>query len=721
MTLAKTVTKTLDIGVKDTKIDLSAIIKSYDLTDTKFIFNIISNQGLNIDLTGSTAMYIVEYVHNSQNYAIQGEVDIVDSTTIAFSLPEDLKGYRGNAIIGLYVQMADGTKIDLKDIVVKIEPSIMDKDIDFLAKTYFKDFETIKAEVILEGEKVKTDINAVVSDVNSYSESQKQAINAVVADVQSTGDTAKADIKATLPTLQGQVSELKEDLTDIVTLDDSFPLSESMFQMGYIDAVVGNVPVYRLSTSRFVTKKGTSFTFKKGTIIHVNTSTLEQYGVAFQITKLNSDGTISSVNGLYYQDYVVPSDGKYILMFRTNFTQDIPSISDYLTQVSIDNNTPIVDVSNSYGKYISNEVGAIPFAVMNGLYQINGNVGSQDTRNLEQYTNKIKVPTSRRMVFEQSLSTAKDMFVRYITFDADGTLIGYETPMNLVHSSSTKLEINVADNIEYVVFTFRSYGLTTDMRIYADNPANKSKYTPFYSLITPPKVPLINHRGYETVAPENSIPAFTLAGERGAFGVECDVSSTSDGVLIIMHDNTVDRTTDGSGTVTSLTYAQIQQMHIDAGANVDQYSQEELVIPTFDDFIKICRKYGMVATIEVKLYGDLGNYVTSMLDTIYKYGMQNNVMILTINADVIKMFRAYDKDIQITLFCTNTSVVDDYRDYGNMGISIDKSTSNIGTLAEYAHSNNMLVSIYTAEDATDEENLKQYFPDFITTETTLNE
>ena len=167
MTLAKIVTKTLDVGVKDTKIDLSATIKSYDLTDTKFIFNIVSNQGLNIDLTGSTAMYIVEYVHNSQNYAIQGEVDIVDSTTIAFNLPEDLKGYKGTVLIGLYVQMTDGTKIDIKDIIVRIEPSIMDKDIDFSAKTYFKDFETVKAEVILEGEKAKNQINAVLPTVQS--------------------------------------------------------------------------------------------------------------------------------------------------------------------------------------------------------------------------------------------------------------------------------------------------------------------------------------------------------------------------------------------------------------------------------------------------------------------------------------------------------------------------------------------------------------------------
>lgn len=106
-------------------------------------------------------------MHNSQTYAIQGEVDIIDSTTIAFSLPKDLKGYCGNAIIGLYVQMADGTKIDLKDIVVKIEPSIMDKGIDFTAKTYFEDFETVKAEVILAGENAKNQINAVLPTIQS--------------------------------------------------------------------------------------------------------------------------------------------------------------------------------------------------------------------------------------------------------------------------------------------------------------------------------------------------------------------------------------------------------------------------------------------------------------------------------------------------------------------------------------------------------------------------
>lgn len=208
MTLAKTVTRTLDIGVKDTKIDLSATIKSYDLTDTKFIFNIISNQGLNIDLTGSTAMYIVEYMHNSQTYAIQGEVDIVDSTTIAFSLPEDLKGYNGTVLIGLYVQMVDGTKIDIKDIVVRIEPSIMDKGIDFTGKTYFEDFETVKAEVILEGEKAKTEINAV------------------------------------LPTIQSQVSELQTEIDNLHDVPEMYTqLADIKSYIGYTDADIYGVEI----------------------------------------------------------------------------------------------------------------------------------------------------------------------------------------------------------------------------------------------------------------------------------------------------------------------------------------------------------------------------------------------------------------------------------------------------------------------------------------------
>ena len=167
MTIAKSITKTLDISVEDVRIDLTATIRSYDLTDTQFIFEIKSSNGMTVNLTGSTAIYIVEYMHNSQTYAIQGDIDIIGTDTLSFNLPEDLKGYKGTVLIGIYVKLTDGTKIDIKDIAVRIEPSIMDKDIDFTAKTYFKDFETVKAEVILAGENAKNQINAVLPTIQS--------------------------------------------------------------------------------------------------------------------------------------------------------------------------------------------------------------------------------------------------------------------------------------------------------------------------------------------------------------------------------------------------------------------------------------------------------------------------------------------------------------------------------------------------------------------------
>lgn len=75
---------------------------------------------------------------------------------------------------------------------------------------------------------------------------------------------------------------------------------------------------------------------------------------------------------------------------------------------------------------------------------------------------------------------------------------------------------------------------------------------------------VLGHRGASGYAPENTFAAFDLARQMGADGVETDVRLTSDGVLVLLHDETVDRTTDGSGAVADLEWAAIQ--HLDAGS-----------------------------------------------------------------------------------------------------------------------------------------------------------
>ncbi len=83
------------------------------------------------------------------------------------------------------------------------------------------------------------------------------------------------------------------------------------------------------------------------------------------------------------------------------------------------------------------------------------------------------------------------------------------------------------------------------------------------SAAPPPVTRAAAHRGDGKAAPENTLPAIALAVRKGAHQIEFDVKFTSDRALVLMHDVTVDRTTDGRGRVADLTFAQIRAL--DAG------------------------------------------------------------------------------------------------------------------------------------------------------------
>ena len=70
------------------------------------------------------------------------------------------------------------------------------------------------------------------------------------------------------------------------------------------------------------------------------------------------------------------------------------------------------------------------------------------------------------------------------------------------------------------------------------------------------------HRGASAHAPENTLPAFELAVRQGAQGVELDVQRTADGTLVVIHDETVDRVSDGMGRVVDLTLAQLRSLDL---------------------------------------------------------------------------------------------------------------------------------------------------------------
>ena len=96
------------------------------------------------------------------------------------------------------------------------------------------------------------------------------------------------------------------------------------------------------------------------------------------------------------------------------------------------------------------------------------------------------------------------------------------------------------------------------------------------------KVNVFGHRGDSAHAPENTLPAFALAMERGADGIELDVHLSRDGELVVIHDETLDRTTNGTGLVKDHTLAQLRNLCADNG--MDGFAEAR--IPTLREVLE---------------------------------------------------------------------------------------------------------------------------------------
>ena len=104
------------------------------------------------------------------------------------------------------------------------------------------------------------------------------------------------------------------------------------------------------------------------------------------------------------------------------------------------------------------------------------------------------------------------------------------------------------------------------------------------------------HRGASARAPENTLAAFRLAHEMGADGVELDVQLTADGHVVVIHDETLDRTTTGRGPVGTRSLRELKAL--DASNGREGYEGES--IPTLDEVLVLVGPTGMTVNIELK-------------------------------------------------------------------------------------------------------------------------
>jgi glycerophosphoryl diester phosphodiesterase len=133
------------------------------------------------------------------------------------------------------------------------------------------------------------------------------------------------------------------------------------------------------------------------------------------------------------------------------------------------------------------------------------------------------------------------------------------------------------------------------------------------------------HRGDRADAPENTLPAMKLALDSDVSYLEMDIHLTSDGVPVLIHDDWVDRTTNGSGLVSSMTLAQIK--HLDAGSWFNSKFRGTRV-PTLDEFLGLFADSRKKALLELKgvWTPDQARVVAEL---IYSHGVQNRVVFMS--------------------------------------------------------------------------------------------
>src|SRR5262245_21806152 len=134
--------------------------------------------------------------------------------------------------------------------------------------------------------------------------------------------------------------------------------------------------------------------------------------------------------------------------------------------------------------------------------------------------------------------------------------------------------------------------------------------------MTTPTVMVIAHRGASSYGPENTLAAFDLALQMEVRHIELDVDVTSDGHIVVIHDATVDRTTNGSGAVTRHTLAALRAL--DAGSWFGTPFAGER-IPTFDE---VLARYKGRAHIHTEIKGHSPSLSQRTADVIRTHGME---------------------------------------------------------------------------------------------------
>lgn len=369
------------------------------------------------------------------------------------------------------------------------------------------------------------------------------------------------------------------------------------------DTVAGTLTIY----------KGTTVTHGKGNFEISEDVVLDVIGTGSQNKKIMFDTITNTFFALPYNDYTSVNDENCLFLGTVDSYPNNQTIN-LVFDCTIDGIYPTVSKENSIPAKSLNINAKVSHIILNQK----GQFPNVDTTagTLTFYNDTILVlSTGEHYILPETvvdltanLSTALkiyfDTFNKVFTVRAYGDLVneGDWIFVCAVRKSNGALSIPCAYNVNG-----KPFGLTIPDSI-VKNPLNAH-------------VKAVSHRGYNTVAPENTIPAYELSKKMGFSYVETDVKWTSDGVPVLLHDNTVERTSNGTGAIADLTFSYVRSLDFGSWKG-SEYAGT--LIPTFEEFILSCKKLNLHPYIHINELVTVEK-AHELIDIVRKQGMIKNV------------------------------------------------------------------------------------------------
>lgn len=192
------------------------------------------------------------------------------------------------------------------------------------------------------------------------------------------------------------------------------------------------------------------------------------------------------------------------------------------------------------------------------------------------------------------------------------------------------------------------------------------------------KIPMVSHRGYNAAAPENTMPAFQLSVQKGYQYIETDVQFTSDDIPVLIHDSTIDRTSNGSGKVANMTYHTLQKYDFSYVDGLNYAGYRGTKIPTYEEFIVFCAENDIHPFIELKSAMS-SSQVKKLVNIAVKYGMQYNITWISFNYTNLKYAKSYSPTSTLCLL-TNSVTAENLTNAN----TLKNGTNTVLIGAEYA-------------------------------------